>query len=87
MTLRMAMNRITIMSKRQLQFSDQLRQAIQQSEKTRYRISQETGISEAVLSRFLHKKVGLSMTTIDLVCGCLKLRLAPENKPPRKKGR
>ncbi len=67
--------------------TDQVREAIDDCGVTRYRISQETGISEAVLSRFLHKKVGLSMTTIDLVCGCLKLRLAPENKPPRKKGR
>jgi len=67
--------------------SEQLRQAIRQSEKTRYRIWQETGISQAVLSRFMNEKVGLSMETVDLLCGCLGLRLMAEDKPPSKKGR
>jgi DNA-binding phage protein len=74
------------MSKEQLRFSDQLRQAIDQSDKTRYRISQETGVSEAVLSRFMNRKVGLSMETVDLVCECLGLRLVAQGRFPKGKG-
>jgi len=74
------------MSKKHLAFSDQLRRAIRQSEKTRYRISQETGISEAVLSRFMNdEQVGLSMTTVDLLCECLGLLLVPESESTRKR--
>ncbi len=74
------------MSKRRIVFSDQLRQAIRQSEKTCYRISQETGIYESVLSRFVNERVGLSMPTVDLLCKCLGLRLAPEDKSKKWKG-
>ena len=75
------------MSKKHPKFSDQLRQAIEQSDKTRYRISQETGVSEAVMSRFMNCKVGLSMVTVDLICQSLGLRLVDESeiKPKRTK--
>jgi transcriptional regulator with XRE-family HTH domain len=75
------------MSKKRPKFSDQLRQAIERSDKTRYRISQETGVSEAVLSRFMNRKVGLSMETVDLICECLRLRLVAEDIPLTRKGR
>ncbi|OHB81709.1 MAG: hypothetical protein A2W31_09335 [Planctomycetes bacterium RBG_16_64_10] len=65
-------------------FSEQLRQAIETAPVTRYRIAVDTGISEAVLSRFVNSKVGLSMETVDLVCDYLGLRLVPEKKPERK---
>jgi len=72
------------MSKKQ-KFSDQLRRAIQTAPVTRYRIAVDTGISEAVLSRFVNSKVGLSMETVDLLCDYLGLRLVPEK--PQRKGR
>jgi hypothetical protein len=72
------------MGSKRLPFSEQLRRAIAQSDKTRYRISQETGISEAVLSRFMAEKVGLSMPTVDLLCDCLRLRLVAEGEPGRR---
>ncbi len=77
------------MSKKRLEFSDQLRLAIEQSDKTRYRISQETGVSEAVMSRFMNRKVGLSMTTVDLICESLGVRLVHEDeiKPKRTRKR
>jgi DNA-binding phage protein len=71
--------------KERTRFSDQLRQAIERSNKTRYRISQETGVSEAVLSRFVHQKVGLSMETVDLICECLGLRLVADDEAARKR--
>ena len=65
-------------------FSEQLRRAVETAPVTRYRIAVDTGISEAVLSRFVNSKVGLSMETVDLVCDYLGLRLVPETKPQRK---
>ncbi len=75
------------MSKKNPKFSDQLRRAIEQSDKTRYRISQETGVSEAVMSRFMNRKVGLSMVTVDLICESLGLRLVDESELKPKKTR
>ena len=72
------------MSEKQLPFSVQLRRAIERADKSRYRISLETGVSEAVLSRFMNHKVGLSMETVDLICQNLGLRLVGEEQPQRK---
>jgi hypothetical protein len=55
--------------------SDQLRAAIEQSDKSRYRIAQDTGISEAILSRFIHTKCGLSLAYIDVLGDYLGLEL------------
>ena len=87
MTEREVTYRITTMRKKQVPFSDQLRQAIRQSEKSRYRISKEMGISEAVLSRFMNQKVGLSMKTVDLLCECVGLRLVADDSLKQRKGR
>ena len=75
------------MAAKRQSFPDELRQAIERSGKTRYRISNETGIAESVLSRFMHGKSGLSMESVDLICGCLGLRLVGPDKPRRQKGR
>jgi transcriptional regulator with XRE-family HTH domain len=45
--------------------SDQIKRAILDSDLTRYRIAQETGVDEATLSRFLSGERGLSMIAID----------------------
>lgn len=84
MTERVVPDRITDMSRKE-PFSEQLRKAIRQSDKTRYRISKDTGVSEAVLSRFMNEKVGLSMETVDLLCEYLGLRLVAD--APQRKGR
>jgi hypothetical protein len=68
---------------RQRPFSDQLRWAIQQSDKTRYAISKETGIAQSILSRFIHGDAGLSLENIDRVCLSIGARLAT-GKPPRR---
>ena len=67
-------------------FSGQLRRAIETAPVTRYRIAVDTGISEAVLSRFVNFEVGLSMETVDLLCDYLRLKLVPETKPEKKGG-
>lgn len=61
--------------RRQQPLSDQLRAAIRAADVTVYRISQETDVDPAVLSKFLSGQRGLSMPTIDAICGYLDLQL------------
>jgi hypothetical protein len=61
-------------------FSDQLRRAILDSGMTRYRISQESGIAESVLSRFVHQKQGLTSDSIDRLMDFLGLEIRPRRK-------
>lgn len=65
------------MGKQRLQLSDQLRQAIAASPMSRYRISQETGISQSALSLFCARKRGLSLQSIDALAVLLELELKP----------
>ena len=64
-------------SKRPKSVSEVLRKAIEDSDDTRYRIAQETGISEPTLSRFMSRKRGLSMEAIDALATYLGLELTP----------
>lgn len=66
-------------------FSDQLRQAVEQSDLTRYEISKRTGIAQSILSRFLNQGAGLSLESIDKVCECLSLRLTAEESTKKQK--
>jgi hypothetical protein len=61
-------------------FSDQLRRAILDSGMTRYRIGQESGIAESVLSRFVREKQGLTSDSIDRLMDCLGLEIRPRRK-------
>jgi len=67
--------------------TEQLRRAIERSGKSRYRISQESGIAEAVLSRFIHGERDLKLDTADRLCAALGLQvvLKAKRKPGRKK--
>ncbi len=73
------------MSKR-VKFSERLRRAIEQAPVSRYAIHRATGIDQAVLSKFVRgERTGLSMETVDTLCGYLGLTLVSEK--PEKKGR
>ena len=74
------------MVKRQL-FSEQLRRAIETSDKTRYRISQEAAIAQSILSRFVNEGAGLSMESVDKLCACLGLWLVADGPTEKRKGR
>ena len=63
--------------------SDQLRAAVQGATVTRYRLSQELGIDQAALSRFVNGERGLSLEAIDKLAAYLGLRLVG---PRSKKG-
>ena len=74
------------MTKKQAkQFSDEIRGAVQNCGKTRYRIAKETGIDAATLCRFVQGQVGLSMDSLDKLADCIGLHVASKHKP--RKGR
>ena len=64
--------------------SDQIRQAIDDSGLTRYRIAQETGISETTLSLFCNGQRGLPMRTLDTLGEFLELKVTLGRKPETK---
>jgi hypothetical protein len=68
-------------------FSDEIRAAVENCGKTRYRIAKETGIAAAVLCRFVQRQRGLSMDTLDTLAECLGLHVVSERKPRAKKVR
>ena len=69
------------MQRKQATLSEQLRDAINACELSCYRISQETGIAEATLSRFMAGKGGLSTKGQDDIGLLLGLKLITERKP------
>lgn len=60
--------------------TDQLRQAIDSSGLTRYRIAKETAIDESTLAKFYNGKGGLSMEALDRLGDYLSLKITI-NKP------
>jgi len=64
-------------------FSDQLREAIERSGISRYRISREAGVSEGQLCRFMAGE-GLSLRSIDALAEYLGLELTARAKQQKK---
>ncbi len=74
-----------MMSKRRAKLSDQIRQAVDGSGQTRYRISKQTGIDQSTLSRFMSGERGLPMNTLDKLAGYLDLNITVgKGRKPRK---
>lgn len=65
-------------------FSDQLRQAIDDSGVSRYRIAKSTGISESTLSKFYLGQRGLSMEALNALGEFLQLKITSGRKPDQK---
>ncbi len=65
-------------------FSDQIRRAVDRSGFSRYRIWQEIGIDQALMSRFMSGQGGLSIQSLDRLAKLLGLTVSAK-KP--KKGR
>lgn len=63
------------MSKTRIRFSDQIRQAVDLSGLSRYRICKEAGIDQATFSRFMSGKVGMSMQTLDALADVVGLKV------------
>ena len=67
--------------------TDQLRQAIDDSGLTRYRIAKATGIDESALAKFYNGHRGLSMQALNALGDFLQLRITLRRKPGKKKGK
>lgn len=70
--------------KRRKRLSDQVRDAVARSTKTRYAISQETDIDAGSLCRFVQGKVGLSMDSLDRLADCLGLHIVVDSEANEK---
>jgi transcriptional regulator with XRE-family HTH domain len=76
-------------TKRRTKLSDQIRQAIDASGVSRYRICKQIGLDQALLSRFMQDRSGLSVQTLDALADVLGLdvvargpvRVSPPAKP------
>lgn len=64
--------------------SNQVRKAIENCGMSRYAISQETGIDQAVLSRFIREQAGLSLDALDRLGDYLQLKITMGRKPGKK---
>jgi transcriptional regulator with XRE-family HTH domain len=73
-----------VAKKHSKKLTDQLRQAIDDSGLTRYRIAKETGISEATLSKFYLGQRGLSMEALNALGDYLELTIVSRRKPNKK---
>ena len=71
--------------KRSNLLTDQLRQAIDDSGLTRYRIAKETGLSESALAQFYNGHRGLSMGALNTLGEFLQLKITLGRKPGTKK--
>lgn len=65
---------------------DDIRKAIKASDKSRYVIARETGVSESHLSQFMDRTKGLSVESLERVADSLGLDITTRPKR-RKKGR
>ncbi|MDD4787764.1 MAG: helix-turn-helix transcriptional regulator [Pirellulales bacterium] len=71
---------------KETKLTDQLRRAIETADKSRYVLWKETGIDQAVLSRFMHGKGGLSMDGLDRLAHALGLELVAKKRPTKGQG-
>ena len=55
-----------------------IRQAIEESDMTRYRISLESGVDQGVIYRIVHETGGCSLETVDKLCKVLNLKLVKQ---------
>jgi len=70
------------------QILDQIRKAIESSGVTRYRIAQDTGISQSRLSKLMSGDAGLSFEAIEQLADYLGLEftLRPKRRSKTRKG-
>lgn len=63
---------------------DEIRQAIATGNKSRYRLWQETGISQGHLCEFMAGTKGLSVEALEKLANCLELDIITRPKTARK---
>ena len=74
------------MASKYIKPSEQIRRAVKRCGVTRYRISKETGIDQATLTRFMSGERGLPMRTLDVLGEYLRLRIDMEGPRRYRRG-
>ena len=64
------------MARKNRRFSDEIRSAVLNCGKTRYRLAKESGVHESVLSRFVRGKCNLSLNALDKLAPHVGLHVA-----------
>ena len=72
------------MGKGRLKLSEQVRRAVEKSGMTRYAICKAIGMHESVMSRFMNRKGGLQMDSLDALADLLGLDVVVLGKRGRK---
>ena len=75
---------VAMANRRSYKLTDQVRQAIDDSGLTRYRIAKDTGIDESTLAKFYNGHRGLSLHNLDRLCAYLGIRVVVDRKAKRK---
>jgi transcriptional regulator with XRE-family HTH domain len=63
-----------------MKLSDQIRQAVDASGMSRYRVAKELGIAESTMSIFMSGKGGLGMDLLDRLADLLEIDIAHKGK-------
>ena len=66
--------------------TDELRAAIDSSGMSRYAVAKAIGLDQSTLSRFMSRKAGLALDTVDKLGELLELHLVTAKKPAKRKG-
>jgi transcriptional regulator with XRE-family HTH domain len=66
--------------RKKLSFTNQIRQAVDDADETRYRIAKNTGMSQSMMSRFMTGDRGLSMKALDGLAEYLGLEITKRKK-------
>lgn len=69
------------MNSKKRTLSDQLRHFIETGDVSRYRLSQQTGVSQSLLSRFMHGKAFFSEDSLNTLAEALNLELTKRTNP------
>ena len=72
------------MGKKRLGLTDQIRQAVDASGLSRYRICKALGIPESSMSRFMSGRTGLSLENLDALAELLDLNITASKRRTRK---
>ncbi len=73
------------MNQKKTSLSDQLRRAIETADVSRYRLSQQTGISQSLLSRFMHRTAFFSEESLNTLADALGVELVKTKTSPKRK--
>jgi transcriptional regulator with XRE-family HTH domain len=74
------------MAKKRVKLSDQVRQAVEASNLSRYAICKALGLAQATMSRFMNRQGGLSMDYLDALADLLDLNVTTGESRRAKRG-